>query len=184
MTNTQVTSTGVAITLALVVAIGLVFFGPNVFALFSPAPVTQGSAGQTASTTIATSTAMNENGSAAAPAPIPNPLPTELTGSDTIVGTGEEAKAGDTVTVNYVGMLPDGTVFDASKNHGTSGFTFPLGAGQVIKGWDLGVAGMKVGGTRRLIIPPAYGYGSQSAGSIPPNSTLIFDVELLNVSHS
>ncbi len=111
----------------------------------------------------------------------PQRLPTELTMTDTVVGTGAEAKAGQQVTVNYVGMLPDGTVFDASSKHGQA-FTFALGAGQVIKGWDMGVAGMKVGGKRRLIIPPSYGYGAQGAGNIiPPNATLIFDVELVAV---
>jgi FKBP-type peptidyl-prolyl cis-trans isomerase len=79
-------------------------------------------------------------------------------------------------------MLPDGKVFDASANHGTTGFTFQLGAGQVIKGWDLGVAGMKVGGKRQLIVPPSYGYGNQAVGGvIPANATLIFEVELLGV---
>ena len=103
--------------------------------------------------------------------------------TDEVVGTGATAAAGDTVTVNYVGTLTDGTVFDASANHGTTGFTFPLGAGQVIKGWDEGVAGMKVGGTRKLVIPPSLGYGSQAVGGvIPANATLIFEVQLLNVS--
>lgn len=97
------------------------------------------------------------------------------------MGTGAEAVAGKSVTVHYVGMLPDGKVFDASKNHGQP-FTFTLGAGMVIKGWDQGVAGMKVGGKRQLIIPPDMGYGSQGAGNvIPPNATLIFEVELLDV---
>ena len=101
---------------------------------------------------------------------------------DEVVGTGAEAKAGDSVTVNYVGALTNGTVFDASKNHGDQGFTFALGRGQVIKGWDLGVAGMKVGGKRRLLIPAALAYGAQSPGAgIPANSDLIFDVELLKV---
>jgi FKBP-type peptidyl-prolyl cis-trans isomerase len=113
--------------------------------------------------------------------PIPNPLPTTLTATDEVVGTGVEATAGKQVTVNYVGMLPDGKVFDASAAHGQS-FTFTLGAGQVIQGWDAGVVGMKVGGKRRLIIPADMAYGSQGAGDvIPPNATLIFDVELVDV---
>lgn len=108
-------------------------------------------------------------------------LPTQLAAQDLVVGTGAEAKAGSQVTVNYVGMLPDGTVFDASAKHGQP-FSFTLGAGQVIKGWDLGVAGMKVGGKRQLIIPPQDGYGAQGAGGvIPPNATLFFTVELLDV---
>lgn len=107
---------------------------------------------------------------------------TELKIEDELVGTGAEAKAGDTVTVHYVGTLLDGTVFDASKNHGNSGFTFSLGAGQVIKGWDVGVAGMKEGGKRKLTIPSDMAYGNQAVGGvIPSNSALIFEVELLKV---
>lgn len=105
---------------------------------------------------------------------------TELMMKDDVVGTGAEAKVGDSVTVNYVGALTNGTVFDASKNHGDAGFTFTLGAGQVIKGWDQGIIGMKVGGKRRLLIPSALAYGNQAVGGvIPANSDLIFDVELL-----
>lgn len=102
---------------------------------------------------------------------------------DTTVGTGAEAENGDTVTVNYTGTLDDGTKFDSSLNPGRTPFSFVLGAGQVIKGWDLGVLGMKVGGTRTLTIPPELGYGSTGAGSvIPPNATLHFTVELLSVA--
>ena len=99
---------------------------------------------------------------------------------DIVVGTGDEAVAGKTVTVNYVGTLTDGTNFDASADHGQP-FTFMLGAGNVIKGWDTGVVGMKVGGKRKLTIPPELAYGDQQAGSIPPNSTLVFEIELLKV---
>lgn len=108
---------------------------------------------------------------------------TELKIEDSVVGGGTEAKAGDSVTVHYVGSLTNGTVFDASKNHGNDGFTFTLGAGQVIKGWDLGVAGMKVGGKRKLSIPSALAYGDQAVGGglIPANSDLIFEVELIKV---
>lgn len=108
---------------------------------------------------------------------------TELKIEDSVVGGGTEAKAGDSVTVHYVGSLTNGKVFDASKNHGNNGFTFTLGAGQVIKGWDLGVAGMKVGGKRKLSIPSALAYGDQAIGGglIPANSDLIFEVELLKV---
>jgi len=101
---------------------------------------------------------------------------------DEVVGTGDMAVAGDNVTVNYVGTLLDGTVFDASKNHGDGTFTFPLGAGRVIQGWDQGVAGMKIGGKRKLTIPPELAYGNQQMGSIPANSTLIFEVELLGIN--
>lgn len=99
---------------------------------------------------------------------------------DLVVGQGEVAEAGDTVTVNYVGSLVDGKVFDSSIDRNQP-FTFNLGAGQVIKGWDMGVAGMKVGGKRKLIISPEFGYGAQSIGPIPANSTLIFEVQLLDV---
>ena len=102
------------------------------------------------------------------------------------VGEGEEAKAGQNVTVHYTGWLrnDDGTPgakFDSSKDRNDP-FQFPLGAGHVIKGWDEGVQGMKVGGQRRLTIPASIGYGARGAGGvIPPNATLIFDVELLGV---
>ncbi|MBO0345098.1 FKBP-type peptidyl-prolyl cis-trans isomerase [Roseibium limicola] len=102
--------------------------------------------------------------------------------TDVMVGTGQEAKAGDTVTVHYTGWLTDGKKFDSSVDRGDP-FSFPLGAGRVIKGWDVGVEGMKVGGKRQLIIPPQMGYGSRGAGGvIPPNATLKFDVELLAVN--
>lgn len=106
---------------------------------------------------------------------------TELKVEDLVVGTGPEAVAGKKVSVNYVGTLLDGTKFDANLDHGTAPFEFSLGAGQVIKGWDQGVAGMKVGGKRRLTIPANLAYGSGSVGAIPPSSTLVFEVELLGV---
>ena len=96
-------------------------------------------------------------------------------------GNGAEATAGQTVVVHYRGTLEDGTQFDASYDRGTP-FSFPLGRGRVIKGWDEGVQGMKVGGKRKLVIPPDLGYGSRGAGGvIPPNATLIFEVELLDI---
>ncbi len=100
---------------------------------------------------------------------------------DVKVGTGAEAKAGQTVTVHYTGWLTNGKKFDSSKDRNEP-FTFHLGAGEVIKGWDEGVQGMKVGGVRNLTIPPSLGYGAQGAGgAIPPNATLKFEVELLGV---
>ncbi len=108
--------------------------------------------------------------------------------TDHKIGTGAEAVAGKTVSVHYTGWLFDekatdnkGTKFDSSRDRG-SPFSFPLGAGRVIAGWDEGVAGMKVGGQRTLVIPPEKGYGARGAGGvIPPNATLVFDVELLGV---
>lgn len=99
---------------------------------------------------------------------------------DLTTGTGTEAVAGKKVTVNYLGTLTNGTKFDSSYDRNEP-FSFNLGAGDVIAGWDQGVAGMKVGGKRKLTIPSELGYGAMDLGSIPPNSTLLFEVELLNV---
>ena len=157
--------TGIAVALALiVVGVFLIFPGLSPFGDL-------GQAGQDGDINkLETSTMPSESGE-------------QLQIVDTVVGTGDAAAVGDTVTVNYVGSLTDGTVFDASANHGKEGFTFPLGAGQVIKGWDQGVAGMKVGGKRHLVIPAALAYGDQEVGggAIPANSVLVFDIELLSV---
>jgi peptidylprolyl isomerase len=104
--------------------------------------------------------------------------------TDVTVGTGAVAQDGDMVTVNYTGTLDDGTKFDSSLNPGRTPFSFLLGAQQVIAGWDQGVLGMKVGGTRELVIPPSLGYGTSGQGPIPPNSTLHFTITLLSVSSS
>jgi FKBP-type peptidyl-prolyl cis-trans isomerase len=121
-----------------------------------------------------------------------NSSPTKVTGKptstasglqywDIMVGTGDTAVAGKPVKVHYTGWLIDGKKFDSSLDRGQP-FSFPLGGGKVIKGWDEGVGGMKVGGKRQLRIPPELGYGARGAGGvIPPNATLIFDVELLDV---
>lgn len=106
---------------------------------------------------------------------------TELQITDIAVGDGAEATSGAQVSVHYTGWLEDGTKFDSSVDRGTP-FGFQLGAGKVIKGWDTGVAGMKVGGKRKLVIPSDMAYGSRGAGGlIPPNATLVFEVELLGV---
>lgn len=105
----------------------------------------------------------------------------KLQSTDLKEGTGVAAKANDWVTVEYVGTLADGKQFDASK--GKAPFVFTLGVGQVVKGWDLGLVGMKVGGKRKLVIPPDMAYGGQAVGEIPANSTLTFEVEMLKIDH-
>ena len=113
-------------------------------------------------------------------------MSTETTASDLVIetleeGRGEAAAAGNTVTVHYTGWLEDGTKFDSSLDR-NSPFQFNLGAGQVIRGWDEGVAGMKPGGKRKLTIPAELGYGAHGAGGvIPPHATLVFEVELLSI---
>jgi len=107
--------------------------------------------------------------------------PSGLKYTDLVVGSGAEPKPGQTAVVHYTGWLLDGTKFDSSKDRGQP-FSFPLGQGRVIRGWDEGVATMRVGGTRRLTIPPELGYGARGAGGvIPPNATLLFEVELLAI---
>jgi FKBP-type peptidyl-prolyl cis-trans isomerase len=111
---------------------------------------------------------------------IVTPETTQLQSTDEVVGTGDEAVVGKTVSVNYLGTLTDGTKFDSSYDRNQP-FEFKLGGGQVIQGWDQGVAGMKVGGKRKLVIPASLGYGASANGSIPANSTLVFEIELLAV---
>ena len=116
---------------------------------------------------------------------MPTTTPSGLIIEDVVVGDGATAAAGQDVKVHYTGWLTDGIMkgrkFDSSKDRNDP-FVFPLGAGHVIKGWDEGVQGMKVGGKRMLTIPPALGYGARGAGGvIPPNATLLFEVELLGV---
>ncbi len=125
------------------------------------------------------------NDSSSNTSPLGGSLKTETTSTglritELLIGNGETALEGKNVSVNYKGTLENGKEFDSS--YGRAPFTFPLGAGKVIKGWDEGVAGMKVGGKRELTIPPSLGYGERGAGGvIPPNATLIFEVELLSV---
>ncbi len=112
-----------------------------------------------------------------------NTTATGLIIEDLLIGTGTQATGpGQFVTVHYSGRLEDGTEFDSSRRHGEP-FAFPLGVDYVIRGWDEGVVGMRVGGKRRLTIPPALAYGEKGAGGvIPPNATLIFEIELLDIS--
>ena len=105
----------------------------------------------------------------------------ELRVSEIASGEGREAAAGNTITVHYIGVLPDGTVFDSSRERGTP-FSFTLGVGQVIQGWDQALAGKHVGDRLIIAIPPELGYGARAVGSIPANATLIFDVEVLDIS--
>lgn len=168
----QVTGTGIAVALAVSIALGFIFFGS---AFFSPlAPQTE----QSLETTT------NPMGTVGGEAPAEGTQTTTneqgLMITDTKVGEGAVAVPGMTVSVSYVGRLENGQVFDASANHGGQPFTFVLGAGQVIAGWEQGIAGMKVGGTRTLVIPAELGYGPRAVGAIPANSTLIFDVELVD----
>ena len=122
--------------------------------------------------------APKETGTATAAWTLDNGLALE----DLTVGTGAEAKAGDMVTVNYIGRLTNGQEFDNSYTRGNP-IQFSLGAGQLIPGFEQGVLGMKVGGKRKLTIPPALGYGDQGAGGIPGKSTLVFEVELMGVKN-
>jgi len=108
------------------------------------------------------------------------PQPSQLQITDEVVGTGPAAKAGDHVYVNYLGTLTNGTKFDSSYDRGQP-IDFDLGTGYVIKGWDQGLIGMKVGGKRKLVIPPSLGYGARANGAIPANSTLVFEVELVKI---
>jgi len=165
----QPTQTGIAVALALAVIIFFfIFDGMSLFA----SPTASNSATTEITTNTQTTTTM------------PTENVTQLQVTDETLGTGAVAEAGDKVTVNYVGSLTNGTVFDASANHGTSGFTFNLAANppEVIQGWNEGIVGMKEGGKRKLVIPASLAYGNQAVGDvIPANSTLIFEVELLKV---
>jgi peptidylprolyl isomerase len=162
------TETGIAVALA-IAAIAVMFLYPGLLPIGAqpsePANVIQ------PTTNTTTMTPENTN-------------PNELQILDSVVGTGNAAKTGDTVAVSYIGALENGTVFDASSKHPETqnGFVFTLGEGKVIPGWEQGIVGMKVGGKRRLVIPAALAYGNRAVGGvIPANSTLIFEVELLSI---
>ncbi len=158
--NTNIVVILVVIVIAVVVLMG--FFGIGRFNFF-------GAPQQQASTpTQALLATLQQSGGAI----------TQLEVQDVIVGAGGPVVAGDTLTVNYTGLLTDGTVFDSSGSHGAP-FTFTIGQDQVIQGWERGLLGMREGGKRLLAIPPSMGYGANAVGPIPANSTLIFEVELL-----
>ena len=148
-----------------------------------PAMATEPSAAEApVATPAADAAATSETAAAAAPAAAGNEvtLPGGTKYVDEQVGSGAEARPGQRVIVHYTGTLTDGTKFDSSRDRNDP-FEFALGGGEVIKGWDAGVAGMKVGGRRKLTVPPDQGYGDRPTGPIPPNSTLLFDVELLGI---
>ncbi len=176
------TQTGIAVALALVVVIFFfVFDGMSLFRQSASAPtqeITATTTDQSMATTSTNSVQANV---------------TELQITDEVVGTGAVAKAGDTVVVAYTGSFTNGKVFDSSVGKApiaivtcpkgvTTGLCMNLGAGQVIKGWDEGLVGMKEGGKRKLVIPASLGYGPNDYGSIPGNSTLVFEVELIKVA--
>jgi FKBP-type peptidyl-prolyl cis-trans isomerase len=148
---------GIAIVAGLAV-ISLFFIGPSIAGMFG------GVTTNSASTVNSFNTANNN----------------QLITQDVVTGRGEVAKTGSRITVHYTGRLEDGTVFDSSV--GKTPFSFTLGGGEVISGWDTGVEGMRVGGKRLLVIPPNLAYGAQDYGPIPGGSTLIFEVELISVS--
>ena len=105
----------------------------------------------------------------------------QLQSTDEVVGTGAEAKEGSSITVKYTGTLADGPVFDSTEKQGGTPATFTLAKGSLIDGWVQGIPGMKVGGKRKLVIPPSLGYGDRAQGTIPANSTLVFEIELVAV---
>lgn len=169
------------IVLALAIVVG---GGAWWFLRLEPSPESESIYDQLQRTEDAARTPLPESGTRETPVAPTSTITnvTKLMIEDIKVGEGAEAKAGDTVSVHYTGWLTNGTKFDSSVDRGTP-FEFPLGAGRVIKGWDQGVAGMKVGGKRKLTIPADLGYGDRGAGAlIPPGATLVFDVELLAIN--
>lgn len=163
-----------------IVVVGFLLFGDSAVSMFNSAQDI-GASSQTPVTTMDTNTNSQPQATDSQPqAPVQTAPVTTLQIKDTVIGTGAEAKTGNLITVHYVGTLTNGQKFDSSVDRGQP-FQFRLGEGRVIQGWEQGFAGMKVGGKRTLIIPPSMGYGANQAGPIPPNSTLVFQVELLKV---
>lgn len=154
---------GIGVSVALVAALGLLFFGNYIF----------GGAKNVSSGATATQKAQEAN--------VASAVTTNAIRIDEIsAGTGQAVKAGDTISVHYIGALAGGGIFDSSYDRGQP-ISFVVGAGQLIKGFDQGVVGMQVGGKRKITIPPELGYGTEQIGPIPPNSTLVFEVELVSV---
>lgn len=148
----------IGVATALVVVFGFLFFGNYIFQKAAPKEKTQAASSVTANSQDAQTSGVQ----------------------DTTLGNGPAVKSGDTVSVNYIGTLVDGTKFDSSYDRGEP-ISFTVGSGQLIKGFDEGVVGMQVGGKRKLTIPPELGYGAQAVGPIPANSTIIFEVELVKI---
>ena len=156
-----------AVGVALIVAFGLLFYGNYIFSQNSSSPQKN---------------LLTDESAAVSDALVPDGVSNAdgLIIADTVVGAGAAVKSGDTISVNYTGTLADATKFDSSYDRGEP-ITFVAGSGQLIKGFDEGVIGMKVGGKRRLTIPPELGYGDRDVGPIPANSTIVFDVQLVKI---
>lgn len=147
---------------AVTVAVGVVLFIFGIWRFILPPQVEITSGGRTQESVV------------------PGAVESSFLIEDSVVGTGKEALTGSRLTVHYVGRLTDGRVFSSSREEGQP-FVFDLGRGQVIRGFETGVSGMREGGRRKLVVPPSLGYGANAVGLIPPDSTLIFDIELLKV---
>lgn len=160
---------------ALIIIVVVVAGGLIYFLMRSPAaPAAQNEV----SAPVVSTESPSQSAVSVEPAPVQTAPVTELKIEDERIGTGAEAKSGLTVRVNYVGTLTDGTKFDSSYDRGQP-LAFPLGQRLVIPGWEQGLIGMRVGGKRKLTIPPSLAYGTTGKGTIPPNATLIFEIELL-----
>lgn len=172
---------GISFGLAVIVVLGSFLFGNSLFSFFAPEPETATLPAQVTGESLGLEDIAQPTPTGITTTNTPKPTTMNgLTITDERVGTGAEAVPGRTITVNYKGTFQDGSKFDSSYDRGEP-FTFALGGGQVIAGWDQGFAGMKVGGKRKIVVPPALGYGPNDYGPIPGNSTLIFEVELLDV---